>query len=109
MINIINELDGHGYARCDYCCLLFEFDVHTELNLSDKSYPPLILQCPRCCKFDIRSDIILLKEVERFLNIVNPVTASHRHGRKIPKKYLDELSNRQLDMEKLIKEYKNGK
>lgn len=42
------------------------------------------------------------EEFKKFLLTVNCVTAYHRHGQKIPKKYLDNLSNAQLDMEALL-------
>jgi len=48
-----------------------------------------------------------LKQIELFMGKVNKVTAPHRHGNPIPKRALDELSNRQLDIEKILYGDKN--
>ena len=37
--------------------------------------------------------------IERFLAIVNKVTAYHRHGNNIPKEALDKLCNAQIELE----------
>lgn len=37
--------------------------------------------------------------LRRLLNKVNLVTAPHRHGQEIPKNYLDQLANRQIEVE----------
>jgi len=43
---------------------------------------------------------------QSLLNKVNKVTAYHRHGNKIPVKVLDELVNRQIEVEHLLQEPK---
>ena len=40
--------------------------------------------------------------IERFLTIVNKVTAYHRHGNPIPKEALDKLCNAQIELEKQL-------
>lgn len=44
------------------------------------------------------------RQMQSLMNKVNRVTAYHRHGNVVSKKSLDELSNRQLDVEKAIKD-----
>lgn len=41
-----------------------------------------------------------MEQLQHLLNKVNKVTAYHRHGNKIPKSALDELSNAQIEYEK---------
>jgi hypothetical protein len=49
-----------------------------------------------------------LKEaIQGLTNKVNKVTAAHRHGGKPSVRALDELSNRQIDFENFIKDYKD--
>jgi len=40
--------------------------------------------------------------IERFLAIVNRITAYHRHGNTIPKEALDNLCNAQIELEKQL-------
>lgn len=47
---------------------------------------------------------VLKKAVRMLLTRVNAVTAPHRHGQEIPNRRLDDLANRQIDVEKLIAE-----
>lgn len=54
--------------------------------------------------------------IRRLLNKINAVTAHHRHGHEVPEDALWELSERQIDIEKELKELcppseaaKNGK
>ena len=49
----------------------------------------------------------MIKELKHLLNKINKVTSCHRHGRPIPEKYLDELSNAQIEYEKADREYNN--
>ena len=51
--------------------------------------------------------MISRQELESLLCKVNKVTAYHRHGNKIPKRALDELSNYQIDIEEKIREEKD--
>ena len=48
----------------------------------------------------------LKNEIQSLLNKVNRVTCPHRHGQKIPRKDLDDLSNRQIDFGKFFENYK---
>lgn len=47
----------------------------------------------------------LVKAMRSFLCTVNGVTAYHRHGMELSTRKLDALSNRQIDMEALLKQF----
>lgn len=50
----------------------------------------------------------LREKVERLLCKINKVTAPHRHGNKIRKVDLDNLSNCQIEVEQALKEGSDG-
>lgn len=56
---------------------------------------------------DVKENMIARRDLllQRLLNKVNKVTAYHRHGNEVPENYLTELSNRQIDVERVLKIY----
>lgn len=54
------------------------------------------------CKVDNKYPLDLLRVMNQFMCTVNLVTSYHRHGGKIPKRYLDNLANTQLDIEEML-------
>ncbi len=50
----------------------------------------------------VEENKILKKALRSILNKVNRVTAEHRHGFKVRTKFLDDLSNRQIDVENMV-------
>lgn len=57
----------------------------------------------------LTADLAAMKEqLERLLNRVNAVTAFHRHGNSIPKQKLDDLANRQIEVEQVIAACETG-
>lgn len=51
---------------------------------------------------NVEENKILKRALNMLLNKVNRVTAEHRHGFKVRTKFLDDLSNRQIDVEKMV-------
>lgn len=48
----------------------------------------------------------LIQSTQSLLNKVNAVTAWHRHGNPIPECKLDDLCDRQIDVEKTLRDIK---
>ena len=47
---------------------------------------------------------VLEQQITRLLNKVNAVTCPYRHGQKVTDRALTELSNRQIDVEKALRD-----
>jgi len=52
----------------------------------------------------IRDCDVYERAIRKLLNKVNRVTSAHRHGHKIQQRDLDALSNRQVEIETMIKD-----
>lgn len=50
-------------------------------------------------------EVKLEQAIQCMLNKINRVTCPHRHGNKVSKESLDNLSNAQLDFEKFLETY----
>ena len=59
-------------------------------------------------EYNITKEEDLYRMVKELILYVNPVTAYHRHGNEIPKRRLDELSNKQIDIEHALRDLYDG-